>query len=155
MLEDSNITNFLIEIGGELSASGRNHKDNLWTIGISTPAKQYAHQKLFKIIQLENQAIATSGNYRNYFDINGITYSHIINPKTGYPVANNVASATVVAQTCTFADGLATALMVMNIENGINLINSLNKTECLIIEKKETELISHMSENFETLIKKQ
>ncbi len=153
MFEASHINDFLIEVGGELSASGKNHKDKFWTVGISRPEKNIARQKLFKIIQLENQAIATSGNYRNYFEIDGTTYSHIINPKTGYPVVNNIVSATVVANTCTFADGLATALMVMSIKEGIKLVNTLKETECLIVEKKEEDLISHMSDNFETLIK--
>jgi len=153
LFTSSGIENLLVEIGGELYASGQNHKGTPWSVGISRPEKEYTRQQLFKIIQLKNQAIATSGNYRNYYEIDGKTYSHIIDPKTGYPVSNNIVSASVISDTCTFADGMATALMVMNIDDGISLVNSLKNTECILIEKKNNTLISHVSDNFRTLIK--
>ncbi len=153
IFESAHIKNFLIEIGGELYASGKNAKGDLWSVGISNPVTSITHQKLFKIIQLKNQAIATSGNYRNYFKVDGQIYSHILDPKTGYPVTNKVVSASVISNTCTFSDGLATALMVMDIRKGLQLVNSLENTECLIIEKNEKGLVSHVSDQFKTLLK--
>lgn len=146
------IRNVLVEIGGELYASGKNRKGKYWAVGISKPDKSYINQDLYKIISLNNLAIATSGNYRNFFEINGKTYSHIIDPKTGFPVENQIVSASVIAKDCTFADGLATALMVMDIEKGISLVDSLANTECMIIQKKGKDLISHTSKHFNDFV---
>ncbi len=151
---DSGITDVLVEIGGELSAFGKNKKHQPWSVGISRPDKNFARQTLFKIITLNNQSVATSGNYRNFFELGGKTYSHIIDPRTGYPTSNNIVSASVVAKSCTFADGLATALMVMDLNDGINLVNRLEKTECLIIRKEGDRLFEHPSDGFEGLVVK-
>ena len=144
----SGIRDVLIEIGGELSAAGTNKKGEPWSVGISRPDKDNSKQDLYKIVRLSNQAIATSGNYRNFFEMNGKTYSHIIHPKTGFPVDHHIVSASVISKDCTFADGLATALMVMTTEESLGLVNGLEGTECLIVEKKEGILESHMSKNF-------
>ncbi|MBF0259849.1 MAG: FAD:protein FMN transferase, partial [Desulfamplus sp.] len=91
----------------------------------------------------------TSGDYRNFITINGKSYSHIINPTTGYPVDNNVVSASVISDSCTFADGLATALMIMGQEKGIRLVNSLENIECLIVVRDENgKLTDYKSEKF-------
>jgi len=150
----SGIHDVLVEIGGELYGSGTNKKGNPWSVGISKPDKQFSNHTLFKIIGLNNNAIATSGNYRNFFEIKGKTYSHIINPKTGFPIDNNIVSASVISKDCTFADGLATALMVMDVQKAIFLVNSLEDTECLIIQKKTTQFISHTSDNFDRFVMK-
>jgi thiamine biosynthesis lipoprotein len=142
------IGDVLVEIGGELYAAGKNKKGEPWSVGISRPDKDNSKQDLYQIVRLSNQAIATSGNYRNFFEMNGKTYSHIINPKTGFPVDHHIVSASVIAKDCTFADGLATALMVMPVKEGLNLVNGLEGTECLIVEKKEGVLESHLSEHF-------
>ncbi len=142
------IQDVLVEIGGELYASGKNRKGKHWSVGISRPDKQHVNQNLFSVVQLKDHAIATSGNYRNFFEMDGKTFSHIINPKTGFPVDNTIVSASVIAEECTFADGLATALMVMSIHKGLELVNSLENTECLIIQKKGRQLIRHTSEKF-------
>ena len=148
------IPDVLVEIGGELYASGKNKKGDPWSIGISRPDKRYANQTVYKIIRLNNQAIATSGNYRNFFEINGKTFSHIINPRTGFPVDNQIVSASVISKDCAFADGLATALMIMDVHKGIQLVNRLENTECLIIQKKGQKLVTHTSENFDGFIVK-
>lgn len=150
----SGIHDVLVEIGGELYASGKNKKGEHWSVGISRPVKQYVNQDLFRVIRLKNQAIATSGNYRNFFEINGKTFSHIIDPKTGFPVDNNIVSASVIAEDCTFADGLATALMVMDVQEGVLLVNQLPNTECLIIQKQGHEFITYPSENFNDFVVK-
>lgn len=146
------VSNFLVEIGGELYASGKNFKKKDWSVGITRPEKKYINQNLYAAVYLKNQGIATSGNYRNFFEIKGKTYSHIINPETGYPVDNMIVSASVVAKNCTFADGLATALMVMDLQKGIDLVNSLEGTECLILQRVNGNLLQHESKNFKTLL---
>ena len=123
-------------------------------MGISRPDKQFANQGLYKIVRLKTQALATSGNYRNFFEINKKTFSHIIDPKTGYPIDNQIVSASVISKDCAFADGLATALMVMDVQKAINLVNRLKNTECLIIQKKVEKFISHVSENFNDFVVK-
>ncbi len=150
LFSTSGIKNFLVEIGGELVGSGKNKKNQPWKVGISQPEKKGLNQSLYKIIALKNMAIATSGNYRNFFEKDGRIFSHIINPKTGFPVENQVVSASVIAENCTIADGLATALMVMDIQKGIDLINTLENTECLIIQKQGNEFIPFRSHQFKT-----
>ena len=85
------------------------------------------------MVALTDQAMATSGDYRNFFEIDGVMYSHIIDPRTGYPVQNKVAGVTIIALDCTMADGLATAVVVMGKENGMALIEQLPDVEGLII----------------------
>lgn len=144
----SDIRNILIEIGGELFASGVNQNGKNWRVGILQPGKTHLKNRLYKTIQLEDRAIATSGNYRNYFEKDGKIYAHIIDPKTGYPVKNQIVSASVISKDCTYADGLATALMVMDVNKGLCLVNALEDTECLIIQKKKDTFVSHLSKNF-------
>jgi thiamine biosynthesis lipoprotein len=148
------IKNFLVEIGGELVGSGKNKRGHPWVVGITRPEKKGLSPALYKTISLKNNAIATSGNYRNFFEHNGRLFSHIIDPKTGYPVENNVVSTSVIAENCTIADGLATALMVMDVQKGIDLVNSLANTECLIIQKQGNGFTSTQSERFEDFEKK-
>ena len=148
VLSQGGITDFLVEIGGELTARGKNRKGRPWSVGISRPDKELANQGIFKIIALNNQSVATSGNYRNFFEKDGKTYSHIIDPRTGYPVENQVVSATVIARDCTFADGLATALMVMPVDQGLKLVNGLDDVECLIIRKQADGFLTSPSQGF-------
>lgn len=150
----SGIRNVLVEIGGELYAYGKNKKGSPWSIGINQPDKNYANQSLHTILRLKNKAIATSGDYRNFFKKNGRTYSHVINPQTGTPVKTSIVSASVVADNCTFADGLATALMVMPLKKGLALIDSLENTECLIITQEKGQFENHFSKNFNQFVLK-
>ena len=152
LFASSGIADVLVEIGGELYGAGKNKKGAAWSVGISSPNKKFAGQNLYKIVRLHNQAIATSGNYRNFFDLDGKTFSHIIDPKTGLPVTHKIVSASVISKGCAFADGLATALMVMDVTEGIRLINSLEHTECLILQKNGQTLVPHVSENFDALV---
>ncbi len=154
LFSSNGIKNFLVEIGGELVGSGKNKKGHPWVVGISRPDKNGLSPALYKIIGLENMAIATSGNYRNFFEKEGQIFSHIINPKTGFPVENRVVSTSVIAENCTIADGLATALMVMDVKKSIDLVNSIPNTECLIIQKQDNQFISTQSDKFELFVKK-
>jgi thiamine biosynthesis lipoprotein len=93
--------------------------------------------------------MATSGDYRIFFQVGEHFYSHILDPRTGWPVTNGVVSTTVVAANCTVADGLATALMVMGPEKGLELVNRMDSAECLIVTRRpEGDLIDHASDGF-------
>ena len=144
--------NYLVEIGGEIFASGKRQDGKLWRIGINRPRKDAAFNEVYKIVDLNNQGFATSGDYRNFFEVDGIRYSHVIDPRTGYPVSNGVVSVSIIADNCTLADGLATAVMVMGTEKGLDLINRLEGVEGLIIiGKPDGSLNAHYSNRFEVV----
>ncbi|MHC4459392.1 MAG: FAD:protein FMN transferase [Planctomycetota bacterium] len=149
LIEQKGIKNFLVEIGGEVYAAGTRVDGQPWKIGINTPRPDAPNDQVYKAITIRNKAFATSGDYRNFFEINGKRYSHIIDPRTGYPVDNSVVSVSVIADTCTFADGLATALMVMGPEKGLALVNRLDRVESLIIVRNPGEqLVDYYSKGF-------
>lgn len=140
---------FLVEIGGEVFAGGMKTGQDFWKVGISRPVRQMPDQGIYKALAVKDMAIATSGSYRNFVTLNGREYSHVIHPATGFPVDNRIVSATVVAADCTFADGLATALMVMDVRQGLELVNRLDNVEALIITGSEkTGFRDRMSDNF-------
>lgn len=119
LFESKNIDNYLIEIGGEIRLKGQSKKLKDWTVGIDKPIEGvYNEDNLVQeIISLDSGAIATSGDYRQYYYKNGQKYSHSINPKTGYPVSHNILSATVYTKDCASADAYATSFMVMEVND--------------------------------------
>ena len=128
------LSNHMVDIGGEVYCSGRNKSNQFWSIGIQYP-KEYVHNTPIDLILLSNKAVATSGNYRNRVVIDGVSYTHIINPKTGYPVTNDIVSTTVVTDSCIIADAYATALMVMDKERGKRFIEGKDNAEAIIFFK--------------------
>jgi len=136
LLEGEGFEDFLIEVGGEIFTSGQKDKNTPWRVGINTPSSSAGFGQVYKVLSVAGNGLATSGDYRNYFISEGHMYSHILDPRTGYPVTNGVVSASVVAKTCTLADGLATALMVMGPDAGIKLVEKLKNVEALIIVRK-------------------
>ncbi len=143
------LKNFIVEIGGEIYASGLTEKGEPWRAGINKPDKNAAFDEVYRVVTLTDAAMATSGDYRNFVEIDGRSYSHIIDPRTGYPVKNNVASATVIAPTCAFADGLATAAMVMGAEKTLGLVAKLRNVECVVIVRNaDGTLESRYSKGF-------
>ncbi|QTA83727.1 FAD:protein FMN transferase [Desulfonema limicola] len=151
LITEYGFSDFLVEIGGEIYASGVRLDGQYWRIGINRPKTNAAFDDVYKTASLYNKAFATSGDYRQFFEKNGKRYSHVLDPRTGYPVSNRVVSATVIADNCTFADGLATALMVMGHEKGIDLVNTIDDTECLIIvEEPDGTLTDYYSRGFKT-----
>jgi thiamine biosynthesis lipoprotein len=116
LLEDSSINNFLVEIGGEIKTRGAKLDGSAWTVGIELPDDE--QRNVQEVLALSSSALATSGDYRNFFERDGRRYSHTINPRTGRPVTHQLASVTVVADSCMLADGWATALMVLGPEQG-------------------------------------
>jgi FAD:protein FMN transferase len=120
-LENSGIQDYLIDIGGEMRAKGNNPNGQLWTIGISEPLENSPYHRVYSSIMLTNKGLATSGNYRNFYEVDGQKYSHTIHPATGYPERKNLLSATVVAPECAIADAWATSFMVMGLELSIEM----------------------------------
>lgn len=118
------VQNFMIEIGGELVVNGTNPQKKPWKIGINKPVEDSlnTNKNLQAIIELKNIAMATSGNYRNFYYKEGQKYAHTINPHTGYPVEHTLLSATVLAPTCAEADAYATAFMVMGLEQAKKIL---------------------------------
>ena len=133
-LESIGMNNIMVEIGGEVRTKGENRKNEPWMIAVETPDLESAGNKTISwALPLENKAMATSGDYRNYYEIDGIRYSHEIDPRTGYPAQTGVASATVVATNCMDADALATALIIMGAESGLQFIEKLDGVEAFLI----------------------
>ena len=135
MLENLNIMDYMVEIGGEISLSGTNSSDKLWTIGIAYP--QNKSDGLMTKINLSNISIATSGTYNNSFWYKGNRYSHLIDPQNGYPIKHDIISATILTHQCANADAIATAVMVKGFDAGLEWINSMPDVECMLIKKDE------------------
>lgn len=108
----------MVDIGGEVVVKGKNPSKGLWRIGINKPVDDSlaVNQDLQTILEISDLGLATSGNYRNYYYKDGKKYAHTIDPRTGYPVQHSILSSTVIAKDCMTADALATAFMVMGLE---------------------------------------
>lgn len=117
-LDSKGIKNYIVDIGGEVVVKGKNSQGGLWRVGINKPIDDsLSRQKdLQTILEITNAGLATSGNYRNYYYKDGKKYAHTIDPRTGYPVQHSILSSTVIAKDCMTADALATAFMVMGLE---------------------------------------
>ena len=135
LLREQGVKNFMVEIGGELYVEGQSPRNTPWRVAIEKPGESYG--EVHKAISLSNKAIATSGDYRNYYELEGKRYSHTINPVTGKPVVHGLASATVVADDCATADALATALNVLGPEKGLALAREYQWAIYLIIKTDE------------------
>jgi thiamine biosynthesis lipoprotein len=114
-LASKGIKNYLVEIGGEISARGKNPNGTEWKIGVTKPVDDSLsiNQENQTVLEITDQALATSGNYRNFYYEGGKKYAHTINPHTGKPAQSDILSATVIAPSCAIADAYATAFMVL------------------------------------------
>ncbi len=130
-LDSLNIPDYLVEIGGEVRVKGLSHLKREWRIGISTPDNNMGIQKTLKI---SGVAVATSGDYHNYFEQDGIRYSHTIDPSTGKPIKHKLASVTVIHDNCMMADGYATAIDVMGPEKGLAFAKAKHLPVFLIVK---------------------
>ena len=121
--DEQGIKNYLIEIGGEVRAKGKKAGEN-WRVGIDKPEDNNMSpgETLQAIIEISDKSLATSGNYRKFYIEDGVKYSHEIDPKTGYPAKNTLLSATIIADDCATADGVATACMVMGLDKTIEFL---------------------------------
>jgi len=129
----------MVEIGGEVRVRGRNDKGRYWRIGIDKPVEgnMIPGKDLQAIFQLDRRSLATSGNYRKYYEKDGIKYSHTINPATGYPAMSNLLSATIIADDCMTADAYATACMVFGLEKSIDFLGKRTFLEAYLIYSDE------------------
>ena len=133
--DNHNIKNFMVEIGGEIIAEGVNEKGEAWRIGINKPDDDSTstNMELQDVIELTGKAIATSGNYRNFYIKDGRKIAHTINPKTGYPAQQDILSSTVIASTCAEADAFATAFMVLGTEGAKQVLEKQPQLETYFI----------------------
>ena len=123
-LQKRGVKNYMVEIGGEIVTKGISPKRVPWKIGVTRPVDDSlsVSKELQSVINVTDKAMATSGNYRNFYYKNGKKYAHTIDPHTGYPVQHNILSATVIADNCATADAYATAFMVMELEKAQKLL---------------------------------
>lgn len=139
VLYQARIIEALVNAGGEIKAIGTN-----WAIGVQHPRET---NEIIKKIKLHGMSVATSGDYENYFEQDGVRYHHILDPKTGYP-SRGLQSVTIIHKENAFADGLATAVFVMGKEKGLELIESLDNTEAMIIDEDGKIFYTSGFENF-------
>lgn len=118
-LEQLGLSDYCVEVGGEIRTRGRNARGLPWQIAVQTPG--IGQPSAERIVPLSGLALATSGDYRQYFEEGGVRYSHLLDPRTGYPIRHGLASVTVVDKSCMQADGWATALMVLGPEEGFRV----------------------------------
>ena len=134
-LADKGIENFLVEIGGEISARGKNSRGTEWNIGITKPIDDSLsiNQENQAVLQITDKAMATSGNYRNFYYEGGKKYAHTINPHTGKPAQSDILSATVIAESCAVADAYATAFMVLGSEKAKEILKKHPELQAYLI----------------------
>ena len=155
-LESQGITNYMVEIGGEVRARGTNNKGKPWRIGIDRPIDDpnATRRELKAVAALSDGALATSGNYRRFYIKDGVKYSHTINPKTGFPVRHSLLSASVYTNNCMTADAYATAFMVMGLEDSKALVQNNPGLEAYFIyADKSGEEQVYATEGFKDLIR--
>jgi len=133
-LHQNGIDNYLVDIGGEVLARGNKPDGKQWIVGIEKPSEGMNSERILNAtLEMKNKAIATSGNYRKFYEVDGVRYSHTIDPKTGYPVKHSMLSATVMADSASIADAYATAFMVMGLEKAKNFLDLHPEMEAYFI----------------------
>jgi FAD:protein FMN transferase len=156
MMKAKKIDNFMIEIGGEIVLKGVNSKGNKWNIGVSKPIDDSlaVSNELQTILSLTDCALATSGNYRNYYYKDGKKYAHTIDPKTCRPVSHSLLSATVIASDCATADAFATSMMVIGLDSAKVLCDKHKDIEAYFIyENTDGEITTYYTNGFQKYIK--
>jgi len=133
LLIKKGVENFVVNSSGDIYASGLRADGSPWKIGIANPFKK---EKIIRWFNVDGKAVVTSGNYEKYFEYKGIRYAHIINPKTGWPT-QGIVSTTVINPYTEIADALATAIFVLGVDVGLDLVNQLPDTHCIIIDAKK------------------
>jgi thiamine biosynthesis lipoprotein len=149
LLEQYKLSDYLVEIGGEMRVSGNKSSGQAWRIAVEKPLS--SERSVQRVISIGNNAIATSGDYRIYYEEEGIRYSHLIDPLTAKPINHNLVSVTVVHPSSMTADGLATALNVMGKDKAL-LLAEKNNLAVLLITRENGEYIEYTTEQFEPFI---
>lgn len=150
LLETKLIGHFLVEIGGELKLKGHNSDNKAWRIAIEKPTAD--SRAIQAVIGVTNVAIASSGDYRNFFEQNGKRYSHTIDPRTGWPITHKLVSVTVLSDSAMTADALATAFMVLGLEQGL-LLAEQQKIPALFYVKSDNGFIEQSSTAYQNFLK--
>jgi len=148
-LQGKGVENFMVEIGGEVFCRGVNDQGNLWRIGVDNPSQI---GQMSAAVALDNQAIATSGDYRNYYVRDGKKYAHTIDPETGRQVTHSVLSVSVIADDCMTADGYATAFMVLGLERTREIVAEQTGLEVYIIYDDNGTTKTFQTEGMEEMI---
>ncbi len=151
LIKEQGVHNFLLEIGGEIQSAGQRGDGTPWRLGIEKPLDGV--REVETVFQLSGTALATSGNYRNFYVENGQRYVHTINPENGWPIRHKLASATVLDSSCARADALATALMVLGEEKGRELCEKYRIAAYFLIHENDA-IIEYRSPAFMAFIKK-
>ncbi len=153
-LEKTGIANYLIELGGEVRAKGKNEEGQSWKIGIEKPTQNESAEQneVQSVVALHNMSLTTAGNYRNFIQTNGKFLSHILDPKTGKPVEHRVVSVSVLASTCMEADGWDTAFLVLGKEKSIELATKLGLDFQMILIGKKNNYEVFQTEGFRKMI---
>lgn len=139
ILQQHGVKSGIINAAGDLSAWGRQPNGDAWTIGIADPDSA---DKPFSCFDINNMAVATSGNYEKYVMIDGKKYSHTIDPKTGYPVSG-IKSVTIMCANAEIADAMTTPVIIMGVKAGLNMINQMKGIACIIIDDEDNIYTSH------------
>lgn len=135
LLDDYNLAGYMVEVGGEVRTQGTNARDEAWRIGVEQP--DTGERKARRVIALSGLSMATSGDYRNFYTKDGARVSHTIDPRTGVPVQHALASVTVLAPQCLFADAYATALMILGPEDGYRFAEEYDLAALFIVRTEE------------------
>lgn len=149
LLEEQGVESYLVEIGGEMRVKGDKGNGSEWLIAIEKPVSEA--RAVQKIISIGDNAIATSGDYRNYYEQDGVRYSHLIDPRTGKPIQHNTVSVTVIYPSSMTADGMATAFNVMGWESAIALAEQ-NDLAVFIVKREGDSFVEYSSPAFESLV---
>lgn len=147
-VESFGITDYMVEIGGDLYTSGNNPDGQPWQIGIETPVA--GSRDVHQVASVSGFGLATSGDYRNFFEQGGVRYSHIIDPTTGYPITHNTVSATVLTDNAMLADAWATAMLTLGRDRGMEIAEARDMA-VVFIENADGAMITSASSRFNAL----
>ena len=147
LLDQKGVENYLVEIGGEIRTRGINRNGESWGVAIEKPDPET--RTIQQVVHLSGKSIATSGDYRNFREVNGIRLSHTIDPKTGKPIMHKLASVSVINDRCAVADAYATALMVLGPEAGWELAEKENLTVLFILHEGKEDFVEKATSSFE------
>jgi len=142
LLISKGVISGILNASGDLDAWGTQANGKDWMVAITNPLNK---EKAFSWMPVKNSAVVTSGNYEKYVSFNGVRYSHIIDPRTGYP-ATGIISATIFAPNAEIADALATSIFVMGVDTGLDFVNQIKGIECVIVDENNK---LHTSNNIE------
>lgn len=139
IMVDAGVTSGIVSASGDLNAWGYQEDGSPWTVGIANPNLK---QSFFSTLNITNKSIATSGNYEKFVMINNQIYSHTVNPKTGYPI-KGVKSVTIITTSAELADAMATPVNILDVSEGLNLINQIKGIECILVDDNNKLFLSN------------